>query len=366
MIDWLTFSIDIPHVPIRSGRLVKMTAEGELSWESPDKSFITGSFDDSIRIASTGPLDRHGLATQLWFDGNPIKFLQGHNVFGTDDIRALITAFLIDVIPRLISQSLTEIPLLISPLDKLLSTVVFFRIDINYSYRLGSHADVAPFLAAMSQSVSCRTRMATHNQGTVYLKFPKRREYKWYSKWDEAKLRSRGHRIKLPEDAREKLLEFAKGLIRSEVKLLSKELAEQNLNTLAAIESAQIPKIYAEYMKKLQFTERSLVTDDLASVLPSALRGTYALWRAGMVPRSILAPSTFARHKKALLSHGVNIDHPANIETNVIPLLRTLEATPASISESVSMFDYFASTASPAVHSAILNNRFPSSIFLVA
>jgi II/X family phage/plasmid replication protein len=51
-------------------------------------AFNLGS-DKRISIKSTVG-DGQGNATHLWISGNPLKPLQGHNVFGSDDAVSLV------------------------------------------------------------------------------------------------------------------------------------------------------------------------------------------------------------------------------------------------------------------------------------
>ncbi len=45
--------------------------------------------------------------------------------------------------------------------------------------------------------------------------------------------------------------------------------------------------------------------------LPVNLRGTYITWRLGFNPYYLMSRETFYRHKKALLSHGIDINKSA-------------------------------------------------------
>jgi hypothetical protein len=69
MIDWGLVLFPIIHHPINSGEVFSVDPDGEVEWRSPKRV----------------------QATHLWVNGNPSKFLQGHNVFGSDDIVALMS-----------------------------------------------------------------------------------------------------------------------------------------------------------------------------------------------------------------------------------------------------------------------------------
>ncbi|WP_353051787.1 phage/plasmid replication protein, II/X family [Pseudomonas aeruginosa] len=58
-----------------------------VAWETPRKMLVRGSHDSTIHIRSVGG-DGQGNATHLYIDGNPSKWLQGHNLVGSCDLVA--------------------------------------------------------------------------------------------------------------------------------------------------------------------------------------------------------------------------------------------------------------------------------------
>jgi II/X family phage/plasmid replication protein len=61
--------------------------------------------------------------------------------------------------------------------------------------------------------------------------------------------------------------------------------------------------------------------------------GNYYLWRRGYDLRQHLSKSTFYRHRKILLTYGVDISvlHPNPERETVVPLQRIIEAVPVAI-----------------------------------
>ena len=53
-------------------------------WAMSAIMIVIASFEKKVSIKSVDGTGT-GLATNLWVNGNPSKFLQGHNVFGSDD-----------------------------------------------------------------------------------------------------------------------------------------------------------------------------------------------------------------------------------------------------------------------------------------
>ncbi|CAA32522.1 gene X product [Lineavirus I22] len=77
----------------------------------------------------------------------------------------------------------------------------------------------------------------------------------------------------------------------------------------------------------------TLLTDTQVINLPSALRMTYVCWKQGICVTDMVSRATYFRHRKVLKEFGIDIavtvDRVDN--SNVVPLIRVLEAKPASI-----------------------------------
>ena len=69
--------------------------------------------------------------------------------------------------------------------------------------------------------------------------------------------------------------------------------------------------------------------------LPNKLAGTYELWRQGLDLTSRLSKATLYRHRKEFLEYDVDIFSrpPEQQKSNVVPLIRILEAKPVNTVE---------------------------------
>ena len=75
------------------------------------------------------------------------------------------------------------------------------------------------------------------------------------------------------------------------------------------------------------------LSTDQKLAIPQRLRSSYILWESGEDLRSTLPRTTFYRHRKDLLPYGIYIAiiNETSTANNVVPLVRVLEAKPASI-----------------------------------
>src|SRR5690606_6411735 len=65
-----------------------------IEWQVEKKQQIHGSYESSLSIKSLDP-------ETILIDGNPAKWLQGHNIFGSDDLIGLVNAVMHKLIPLL-------------------------------------------------------------------------------------------------------------------------------------------------------------------------------------------------------------------------------------------------------------------------
>ncbi|MGC5605180.1 phage/plasmid replication protein, II/X family [Klebsiella pneumoniae] len=90
MIDWITAIFPCFHeTTLVSGRITKINSSGEIEWESLTAISVVGSHDSSLRL-KTDSINDFGTGTHIYFDGKPVKFLQGHNLFGPDHLIPLL------------------------------------------------------------------------------------------------------------------------------------------------------------------------------------------------------------------------------------------------------------------------------------
>jgi II/X family phage/plasmid replication protein len=153
MMDWVRCHLPFRHLPLNSGEVISIDESGEVEWCAPKHKMAVGSYDKRISIKSEGG-DGQGNATHLWVSGNPSKFLQGHNVFGSDDLVSLVyDTFLVITRQFNMQASLLELAAIKS------GHYDVSTCDINYSFELPTRADVKAFIRAMEFKAKTRHQM---------------------------------------------------------------------------------------------------------------------------------------------------------------------------------------------------------------
>lgn len=324
MIDWTDFVINVVHTPIPAGRIVSIGVGGDVEWDTPKAMQVSGSYESSIRVRSQGG-DGSGLATELYISGNPSKFLQGHNVFGSDDLLSLCHA----VASRVFIVMGIQDDLALRRVA--LGDFQVKRIDLTYSYDFGNSATVSAVLSSLAVRTRSRMGRAQTRGGTVYHGRNSRRwSIKMYNKGEELQA-GKKHRLS-PELQSTPIFDFSQSLLRVELTLRSKQLKELSLDSGRSLTPATCRQLFDEYFGRVEMSPQVDIASDEVISLPRAIRSTYLLWKEGIDVRNMHSRPTFYRHRSHLLRYGVDIDLPVHSdESNVIPMFRTVVGNPVSI-----------------------------------
>jgi len=154
----------------------------------------------------------------------------------------------------------------------------------------------------------------------------------FYCKADEL---TAGGSHKLPDEINgiPEIHEFIDNKLRAELRLRSKKLKSLELETAKSLTPAVLWALYRQFIGELDMSEQIELNSSKVLELPNWLRGTYMLWKQGHDLRSSLSKATFYRHRAELLSLGIdiNIRCDRRDDSNVVPMIRVLEAVPAAI-----------------------------------
>lgn len=324
MIDWLTVRIPV-NLPstIDGGHTLKLDRNGQVIKRIPHRLSVQGSHESSICIRAPS-------TTELEISGNPAKWLQGHNLYGTNDPQELLWAALkrLEGLPYILPCSLSEMGLL-SPYS--LGGTIITRIDVTEMMMLPSRADVGAFLrtAELTGHLAHRGKGVMDN-GTLVYGHAKGKEFtRWqivlYGKADEAK------RNPLPDVMcrDEEVLAWLDGCLRVEVRFGRLELAERGLRFLRDWVSVDPFSLWGEKVAQISFNEGKETLD--LEKLPRNLRAVFAAWTTGEDLRTMYAARTFYHYRrqlKALAQIDIKLPPAVAPVAQIIPFRRVLEAVP--------------------------------------
>ena len=313
MIDWVTAIIPCHHDDkVYGGTVASITSDGEIEWQVEKKQQIRGSYESSISIKSLDP-------KTILLDGNPAKWLQGHNIFGSDYLIGLVKVLMHKLIPLL----------KLTPTDYDLACwhngiYQLKRVDCTAMWELPRRVDVRAWLRAAEMQSKSRHGRPVTTGGTLYFgKNSRRWSIKFYAKGDE--IAAKGHKLPFEIDLRDKLIELADNKLRGELTLRSIQLKEKQLSVAAQWDESTPLKLLIQYIESLNMSDQFSITPVSLEGLPSRLIAVYTLWKEGIDIRAMFPKASFYRYRSDLLKQGIDIAirQPSKPD-NVIPLVRVL------------------------------------------
>lgn len=340
MIDWLDFTIEVQHETIENGRYMAIEYDGEIVFESNRMRKVEGSYSSTVQVTSRSSEDFYskafielglytgndtgGQSSAISFFGNPVKYLQGHNVIGSDCYASYAKELVLDVLPKLgVSQSV------IDECVKKIEEYNFWitRIDITEMIDLGTDKDVNAYLDMMPLTVKARGDRCDYTKSTFYVgKHSGLWTLKFYNKFKELTSRSKHHKLNsLFTDTG--LLEFSRGKLRAELTLRKKQLDRLKVTHASKLKNS-LRSLYKQHLEKMTMTNQIADIDALYE-LSDCYQATYFKWRDGQLPKHFLPKSTFYDHKKVLKAIGIDISLPpieaSERTVNIEPLHKVLE-----------------------------------------
>jgi len=330
MIDWVTGKFWITHNPevLRSGQSIRtkiVDGVETIEYDIANRLSVKGSHDASITI-------RSHTDNTVEISGNPAKFLQGHNVFGTNDLKYLVA--------KMIDKLCMIDELELKPTDVEYENIQqgiyhLSRVDVNEHFAFPSAQVARAWLRAAGNSANMKFRGAgLFKEGTLYFE-GKRYIPKIYFKYDEINSKDKSHR--LPDELLQipELIEYAEKSLRFEIKILSTQLKDWMLHLGCNWDADTATMlINDQFISKLQLSANMPIENEVIESLPKNLRLTYTAWVNGEDLRQVLSRPTFYRYRTRLMEYGIDISIVKDIEkeqSNVVPMIRYLEAVPMGI-----------------------------------
>lgn len=323
MIDWVTAKLPCNN-ELRSGCVAKLDADGNVEWLTQSFMSVEGSHESSVGIKSLTP-------QTIQISGNPAKWLQGHNLFGTNDLKSLMAKFFSQLYEAMADEGLNPTIEQCEAIEKGIYTVS--RIDVNETWYLKNQYDVKAWIRAAGEKMSMPYRgKGVFSGDTLYWgKGSKYYSLKCYSKGDEinSKKSNFPDTLRTPE-----MLEYADKALRLELTLCSKALREWHLNMPCNWAQDTAKMLLLQVVRTLDMSNNFKLSSEITRSLPTGLRLAYLAWLNGEDLRTILPKNTFYRYRRKLKEYDVDIVLVRDIDKpvdNVIPLIRVLEAEPVGI-----------------------------------
>lgn len=317
MIDHISAILPLSHSGlICGGFLTSSDAAGEVEWKASKRLSVEGSHSSKIQVKSC---DLEGQS--VYVTGNPVKFLQGHNLFGTDDVLGLMKVFYARLVEAL---GLTPTDFDWYKIEHGIYELT--RVDINYMLPMEKPSDVSAILRALGTMAKGKQQaVSAYKDESVYMGLHSRRTtLRMYNKL----LELAKHPLPKEIPYREELTEYASAKLRVEVVLRSMELKQRGLRVAANWASVDAPALVAERIKQMKMPEKMKLTKSTIKGLPGRLQLAYEAWLDGKDVRAMVSRATFFRYRNELLKHGIDISIPQPVkpESNVVPMFRYIVA----------------------------------------
>ena len=331
MIDWVDFVAPLVHdegqgSPFYAGEVMSTTAAGELDWGIFKRMQMLGSHSATIQVRSARMADGR---QAVRVSGNLVKWFQGHNIFGTNDIHGLVLESLSKV------MSIGKLFPTLSELQNWVAgDVELLRVDCTESVDFGNEKRVLNALRSLDQSANLKFRGRGQYNGHSLLfgKGSRNWSLTLYSKGTELA------KHKLPPELIDTPLRgFADGLLRMEFRLLSMHLKKLGLSKLWAWCENTASSVHQIMLQNLQISDATMLDSDIIEGLPTRYKAVYQLWLDGHDLRTMFPRNTFYRHRRALLGYGIDIsikqDRKHAEASNVVPIRVVLVGKPVTVPE---------------------------------
>nr|WP_315476243.1 phage/plasmid replication protein, II/X family [uncultured Undibacterium sp.] len=314
MIDWITATVPFSSATnLNGGRVISCDGDGNVEWQSEKRLPVVGSFESSFHIVSRGD-------GYLNISGNPIKFIQGHNLFGSDNLIGLVVETMIRICKFL------KVPVHMHDFQAWKAgRFSLQRVDIAFMYSLENRANVRAWIrSAEYQSKSRHGRPITRG-GTLYFgKHSRRWSIKAYGKADEINS-AKSHRLPDEIPNRGDLEYYAEDKLRIELVLRSMQLDDLFLKDASKWSLDTPANLHSTFMGSIDMSDQFSLTASQLVELPPRLVAVYRLWVNGEDLRAMYPKNTFYRYRRQLLKFNIDIVIiQPKLTNNIVPLVRAL------------------------------------------
>jgi hypothetical protein len=310
MIDLLSLKIAHRHRAF-GNRRIKLSNE--------NKQTIS-RFSSAVQLAPDGARInvtslRNGSAISVIC--NPLKVLQGHNVFGENDLRVLAPEIIVRVLDHL-NVAYTD--------DDVTAWVAgefdVHAVDITHRYRLPENVTVFDIRRHMIRNMAIeRYRQAALQHG-IGVRFNATSSHAAWLIYDKSKemedKRTHAYPVlaavhgEQADDVWNLLTNTAKSSARVELKLEKKYLEQHSLARGSAWTAQTANEVYDRELTALRLEHHkpmSVLRDSIAAVTNPVHRRTLEMWAQGCDLKSLFCRASLASHRKAIVEAcGIDID----------------------------------------------------------
>lgn len=326
-VDWISAITETPPTlwpGYTSGERVTLDPRGRMLDRRPSMHHVDDGEPSSSRNFTVWT-PNHG---SLYLSGNPVKLLQGHNLWGSDDLLGLYLEAGVFV-----RHHVGLFPGPQSWKACMFSRPRFTRIDLTRSYRFQTQAEADDYIRFVAGNARSRHGAATLVGGsTAYFGQHSRRwTMKIYAKAHEYLHHERKVQRLVAKVLNGDLVEWSQGIVRFELTLRTPELEDINSYRYGqqAFESQHLLDVWQHYFDRITMTENTIMNTAsplLEHTLPGRLHGALSLWRAGADLRAIYPRNTFYRYRLEILDKtGIDVsvppapDAPQNVRAELDP-----------------------------------------------
>jgi II/X family phage/plasmid replication protein len=328
--------------------MIRLSADGDIETEYGVPMQILGSYSSSVQVCNVWafrsqrgnpvPPGFAASGTYVYISGNPAKFLQGHNIYGTDNLSELSRLFFGRVAEALgFDKATADMWRHVGRSGRYELT----RIDITYNYRVeGGSASVNDWIrAAHNNSRASHKNAGVLRGNTLYFgKHSRRHTIKIYNKRQDLDahppcplLREAGVFAGVNfNDVWDLMHDDADGLLRVEQTFRGRKLRDMGYEDAREIDMGTIRKMFDDGMDGLTISGQVPNSQISKESVGRGAYSAYLAWKCGELDCSKHPRNTVWRHRRSLLPYGVDITLPRQEGNDlvVVPLVRVLEAVP--------------------------------------
>lgn len=300
-IDWIHVSVAVKHDPqlISRGIVVHLDNQWDMATavHHYKAQTLRSSFENTLWIkpSTTGSIE---------ISGNFYKFLNHHNVTGTDDLVGLVT----DLI-----QHLATLDIGIEPTEQELKDLQdgkfrLFRVDVNKAILFGSKVAALDYLEHLKSTASYPYRKKTiYSNGVYFGMRSKRWCLKFYHKGTEVRVHKNGE-YHLDDEIKA----LADLMVRAEMRINSQQLKEWDLQFGYQWSTDIAQSLLDTTLNKLALPTKPVVVEE-PKFESSADRKFYKCWLDGDA-EICYSLRTIQRYTKRFLhEYGINITKSTTI-----------------------------------------------------